>query len=169
MAITEYETKFKRQIKGVCTGWIKRMDLSNEDMAEEDVVAPVWLKKGTMHFFSDGRPLIMVGPGTGVAAFRSVIQERASKQKLVLIFGCRSEADDYYYKDEWEKMQADSVDLNVICAFSRETPDAGKVYVQHKIRENGEDLASLILDDNAAIYVSGRAKFMPQSVEKAFA
>ena len=54
-----------------------------------------------MTFFKD-RPLIFVGPGTGVAAFRSAIQDLAlTGQKLVLIFGCRSESDDFYYADEW--------------------------------------------------------------------
>ena len=97
---------------------------------------PVWLKKGTMVFPRD-RPLIMVGPGTGVASFRSVIQERAATgQKLVLVFGCRSEQDDYYYREEWEELcQANGTDFTVITAFSRENPTEGKVYVQHKIRQ----------------------------------
>ena len=56
----------------------------------------------------------------------------------------------------------------MISAFSRETPDEGKVYVQHKIKEHGPYLAELILSNAAYIYVSGRAKFMPKSVEKAF-
>lgn len=56
--------------------------------------------------FPTDRPLIMVGPGTGVASFRSVIQERApTGQKLVLIFGCRGERDDFYYRDEWEHLK----------------------------------------------------------------
>ena len=72
----------------------------------------------------------MIGPGTGVASFRSVIQERAtSNQKMVLFFGCRSEQDDYYYKDEWESLQEAGADLTVITAFSRANPSEGKIYV----------------------------------------
>lgn len=90
---------------------------------------PVWLKKGTMTFPED-KPLIMVGPGTGIAAFRSVVQERCGKgQKLVVVFGCRSVEDDYYYADEWEQAIAAGANLTVITAFSRENPTEGKVYV----------------------------------------
>ena len=62
MAVTEYETKFKRQKQGICSYWLKQQG--------EDPV-PIWLKNGTMTF-NEG-PLIMVGPGTGVAVFRSLI------------------------------------------------------------------------------------------------
>ena len=69
MAVTEYKTKFNREITGVCSGWLR--GLTNQ-------VVPVWLKKGTMTFDA-AYPIIMVGPGTGVAAFRSVIQKYATK------------------------------------------------------------------------------------------
>ena len=137
--------------------------------ANSAVVVPVWLKKGTMTFPPD-KPLIMVGPGTGVAAFRAVIQQfKATGQQLILIFGCRSQEADFYYEQEWRDLQAQGVNLQIITAFSRENEEEGKVYVQHKIRENGPFLAELILSKDACIYVSGRAKFMPKSVEKAFA
>ena len=64
MAVTQYETHFKRQITGVCSGFLAN--------SNADTLVPVWLKKGTMKFPTD-KPLIMVGPGTGVAAFRAVI------------------------------------------------------------------------------------------------
>ena len=64
-------------------------------------------------------------------------------------------------------MQAEGVDLQVLTAFSRQSKE-GKVYVQHKIREHGNMLSELIVDGQATICVSGRAKFMPKSVEKAF-
>ena len=67
MLVTEYETKFKRQVSGVCSGWLKSVAPKQGDPI------PVWLKAGTMTF-PEGKPLIMVGPGTGVAAFRAVIQ-----------------------------------------------------------------------------------------------
>ena len=80
--------------------------------------------------FPQGKPLIMVGPGTGVAAFRSVIQERAPLgQKLILVFGCRSESDDFYYRNEWAELAVGGANLTVITAFSRARPEDGKVYV----------------------------------------
>ena len=76
-----------------------------------------------------GPPLIMVGPGTGIAAFRSFIQYCTltnPNRKLVLIFGCRSECKDFYYADEWKEMKGS---LKVITAFSRDTEDGSKMYV----------------------------------------
>lgn len=115
MAITEFETKFKRQITGLCSAFLRK-SLPG---------APIlfWMKKGTMRFPQD-KPLIMIGPGTGVAAFRSVIQARRN-QPLVLMFGCRSQEDDFYYEDEWKSYD----NLHLITAFSRQNPSEGKVYV----------------------------------------
>ena len=72
MAVTEYETKFKRQKKGICSTW-----LSHSSSKEE--IIPVWFAKGTMKLpqiipsLGHPPPVIMIGPGTGVAAFRSFI------------------------------------------------------------------------------------------------
>jgi len=97
----------------------------------------VWLKKGSMTFPAD-HPIIMVGPGTGVAAFRAVIQERVKLgQRLFLVFGCRSEEDDFYYKEDWQSLVSQFENFTVVTAFSRADPTNGKTYVQHKIRENG--------------------------------
>ena len=91
------------------------------------------------------RPLIFVGPGTGVAAFRSVIQKfKNSPQKIVLIFGCRSEADDFYYAQEWKDCSK-SMSFVLMTAFSREHPLEGKVYVQHRIKQNSALLSELIV------------------------
>ena len=98
----------------------------------------------------------MVGPGTGIAAFRSFIQHFSNSDRpLYLFFGCRSSDTDFYYQDEWPKIS----NLKVFTAFSRE--QESKRYVQHVIKENVEVLKPLILEQNAYIYVSGRAKFMP--------
>lgn len=64
VAITEFQTKFKRQITGVCSGWLAA--------STPPTVIPCWIKRGTMSFPKD-KPLIFVGPGTGVAAFRAAI------------------------------------------------------------------------------------------------
>jgi sulfite reductase alpha subunit-like flavoprotein len=92
MAVTEMKTKFNRNFVGICSKWLRSATVGE--------IVPFWLKKGT--FIADAnQPLIMVGPGTGVAAFRSFIQKLHGKCELVLIFGCRSDADDFYYRDEW--------------------------------------------------------------------
>jgi len=69
----------------------------------------------------------MVGPGTGVAAFRSFIhfsRRESPERPLVLIFGCRSESKDFYYKEEWAHLG-----IKVITAFSRDNEDGSKSYV----------------------------------------
>jgi NADPH-ferrihemoprotein reductase len=84
-------------------------------------------------------PIIMVGPGTGVAAFRAFIQflgvkeddDLASAPELVLVFGCRSRGQDFYYEDEWKAYK----NLKVITAFSRDQSDGSKQYVQHVVRQ----------------------------------
>jgi sulfite reductase alpha subunit-like flavoprotein len=90
---------------------------------------------------------------------------------MVLIFGCRSQNTDNYYSQDWIDLKAASVNLSVITAFSRDTEDGSKEYVQHKIKSESHsmDLANLIFKGEANIRVSGRAKYMPASVEKAFA
>jgi equilibrative nucleoside transporter 1/2/3 len=86
MAVVKYETKTNRKIAGVASGWLCSV--------KPDTTVPVWWKKGTMPFTTD-KPMILVGPGTGVAAFRSAILHafavNQSKHKIVLIFGCRDE------------------------------------------------------------------------------
>ena len=91
MAVTSYQTQFKRVKQGVCSTWLAK---------QGDDLVPVWFSKGTMKIPQEPRPLIMVGPGTGIAAFRSFIQYcrmETPERTLVLIFGCRSESKDFYY------------------------------------------------------------------------
>jgi sulfite reductase alpha subunit-like flavoprotein len=168
MAVTEYETKFKRKKRGLCSTW-----LASQDPKTSEPI-PLWFTKGTMKLPKPiptsgvPPPVIMIGPGTGVAAFRSFIQYLCSvhpTQKKVLVFGCRSETKDYYYSDEWSTLKESS--LSVLTAFSRDNPDGSKTYVQHVIREQASTLGPMIVEENAHIYVSGKAKNMPKSVEKA--
>eukprot|EP00347_Sterkiella_histriomuscorum_P012855 403366965 len=165
MAVTDYVTPFKRVKHGVCSNW-----LASQEIQDKSEIIPIWLAKGTMKLppkreGSNPYPIIMVGPGTGVAAFRSFIQhfQDDQTQQLILVFGSRTIDKDNYYKDEWKRY----ANLKVLYAHSR-NEDSGKYYVQHKIRDEGEYLSKLIIEEGAFIYVSGRAKNMPKSVEKAF-
>ena len=118
-------------------------------------------------------PVIWVAAGTGVAPFKSVIQERIALAKqeetkldgpsVVLFYGWRNDKDDDYYSEEWEEL---SPFLNVIKAYSRTTDS--KIYVQHKIKQNAELWQKLLVDQNASVFIAGQSKFMPKSVLKAF-
>eukprot|EP00116_Pleurobrachia_bachei_P003992 sb/3464254/ len=103
-----------------------------------------------------------VGPGTGIAPFRSLIQSRAgTNQKLVLFFGCRYKDKDYLFESEW----VGKPNLQVFTAFSRDQKD--KVYVQDRIREHGELVWRLISREGAVFCVAGNSKNMPLQVKEA--
>lgn len=118
-------------------------------------------------------PIIMVGPGTGVAPFRGFVRERALQKKegkpvgtTVLFFGCRSQEQDFLYDEEWpELFETLGGDSRIITAFSRDS--AQKVYVQHRLIENGEEMWGL-LEKGAYVYVCGDAKVMARDVNQTF-
>lgn len=162
VAVVRYKTKLFKPRQGLCSNW-----LASLDPEKEDVYVPLWVKRGTLKFPKDNdTPVIMVGPGTGVAPFRSAIQERTAEGKSdnVLFFGCRSESKDFYFRSEWEdKIKAGQ--LTLFTAFSRDQEE--KVYVQHRISENAEPLMDLISNKKACFYIAGNAKEMPSSVRDA--
>lgn len=118
-----------------------------------------------------GTPIIMVGPGTGLAPFRSFIQERIHSQQSsglqlgqsVLYFGCRRSDQDYLYGPQLQQW-ADGGRLTLFTAFSRQ--QAKKVYVQDRLRESGK-LVWQLLQEGAHFYVCGDAAHMAGSVEQA--
>ncbi|QQP55634.1 NADPH--cytochrome P450 reductase [Caligus rogercresseyi] len=104
-------------------------------------------------------PVIMVGPGTGLAPFRGFIQERSwhkAQGKPVgethLFFGCRNEAVDYIYREELEEHLASGGLSRLHLAFSRDIPGK-KVYVTTLMKENASDLWRLIGSEGAHVYV----------------
>lgn len=104
------------------------------------------------------RPLILIGPGTGVAPARAVVRDiiagawRPKPSKVTLFFGCKKPHLDHLYKSEMEGWVEDSViDLKV--AYSR--IHENKVYVQHLIKENATEVANDILDNQATVFVCG--------------
>jgi cytochrome P450 / NADPH-cytochrome P450 reductase len=116
-------------------------------------------------------PIIMVGPGTGIAPFRGFLQERAALQakgaklgKSLLFFGCRT-PDDFLYQDELQAWVAKGV-TKVYTAFSRREGQP-KTYVQDQIKAHADEVWQLI-QEGAVIYVCGDASRMEPDVRKAF-
>ncbi|CAO3594577.1 unnamed protein product [Absidia cylindrospora] len=142
---------------------------------------PVHLRKSTFRLpTSSSTPVIMVGPGTGVAPFRGFIRERVYQKQVlgeqvgttVLFFGCRRSTEDYLYADEWPglfaALEGDNNASRIITAFSREPGQEGKkVYVQHRLAEHGEEMWDLLANHGAHFYVCGDAKYMAKDVQQA--
>lgn len=113
---------------------------------------------------SGDTPIIMVGPGTGVAPFRAFIQEREAKGatgKNWLFFGDRNFTTDFLYQTEWLAWHKAGLLTNLNVAFSRDTEE--KVYVQHRMLEHAEELVKW-LDEGAHFYVCGDANHMAKDV-----
>ena len=112
-------------------------------------------------------PIIMIGPGTGVAPFRAFLHERMAtkaKGRNWLFFGHQRSACDFFYEDELAGMKAKGVLTRLSLAWSRD--GAEKFYVQDRMREVGRDLWSW-LAEGAHVYVCGDAKRMAKDVERA--
>ncbi|MFM0510182.1 molybdopterin-dependent oxidoreductase [Paraburkholderia sp. RL17-373-BIF-A] len=134
-----------------------------------DVNVPVFVQKSA-HFrppHGSDTPMIMVGPGTGVAPFRGFLHERRARGdtgRNWLFFGEQHAASDFYYRDELESMRDSGVLNRLDVAFSRDQAD--KVYVQDRMREQGAQLWSW-LEDGAHFYVCGDANRMAKDVDAA--
>ncbi len=112
-------------------------------------------------------PVIMVGPGTGIAPFRAYLQERQSSGatgKNWLFFGDQRAEYDYLYRDELEAWQKDGVLNHLDLAFSRD--QAEKIYVQHRMAEHAAELYQW-LEEGAHFYVCGDASRMAKDVDAA--
>jgi sulfite reductase (NADPH) flavoprotein alpha-component len=112
-------------------------------------------------------PVIMIGPGTGIAPFRAFLQERQAskaKGKNWLFFGSRHREHDFLYSDELREYQRNGLLTHLDLAFSREQAD--KVYVQQRMLEQAEELFAW-LQQGAYLYVCGDAKHMAEDVQKA--
>ncbi|KAJ5540272.1 NADPH--cytochrome P450 reductase [Penicillium frequentans] len=111
------------------------------------------------------RPIVMIGPGTGVAPFRAFVQERIKQAEsgteignMILFFGCRKEQEDFLYRNDWKEYKSVLGDkFQLYTAFSRQSPSE-KVYVQQRLVEHEKSLRSLILDQQGYIYVCGSGR-----------
>jgi sulfite reductase (NADPH) flavoprotein alpha-component len=112
-------------------------------------------------------PIIMIGPGTGIAPFRAFLQERraiAAKGRNWLFFGNQRSSQDFFYRDELEALVKDRVLTRLSTAFSRDRTD--KYYVQHRMLEEAPEVWRW-LGEGAYLYVCGDAKRMASDVDSA--
>lgn len=115
----------------------------------------------------DDAPMVMIGPGTGIAPFRGFLHERAARGasgRNWLFFGDRHRETDFVYEDELTELRKRGVLTELDLAFSRD--QAEKVYVQTRMRERSRELYGW-LEDGAHVYVCGDASRMAKDVEAA--
>jgi sulfite reductase (NADPH) flavoprotein alpha-component len=149
----------------------KRKGVSSTFLADraDNGEVPVFVQP-SKHFRppADGDvPIIMIGPGTGVAPFRAFLQERRAQGhqgRNWLFFGEQHAASDFYYQDELQGMQRDGLLTHLSLAFSRD--QAQKIYVQDRIREHGAELWRW-LQEGAQLYICGDASHMAKDVDQA--
>lgn len=154
-------TTHGRERKGVCS-------IQVADRTQDGDTIPVFVQPNKhFHLPETDKDIIMVGPGTGIAPFRSFIEERAVTKatgKAWLFFGDQHEACDFLYKEELDKYLNDGVLTTLTTAFSRDTDK--KVYVQDKMRENSQELFEW-LENGASFYVCGDKQKMAKDVHEA--
>ncbi|KAL6355204.1 hypothetical protein LRP88_11453 [Fusarium phalaenopsidis] len=136
------------------------------------VCLPIYVRSSNFRLPCDSsKPVILIGPGTGIAPMRAFIHERARLAALgqpvgrtLLFFGCRRRSEDYLYESEWEDLKKlPKFDFEVTTAFSREGPT--KVYVQHRLKERASQVNRL-LEEDASVYVCGDAANMAIAVKE---
>ncbi len=151
-----------RNHKGVCSTYLA--DIVNASTEVKVFFTP---NKNFRVPEDNDLPMIMVGPGTGIAPFRAFLQEREIRQatgKNWLFFGDRNADTDFIYQDELEVMQKSGLLTHLDLAFSRDQTE--KIYVQDKMREHGVELFSW-LEQGGAFFVCGDAYRMAKDVDVA--
>ncbi|MGY5125237.1 molybdopterin-dependent oxidoreductase [Streptomyces nigrescens] len=161
VSVVRYENRQGRPRKGVASTFLAD--------AEPGSPVPVFVQR-TAHFrppADPATPMVMVGPGTGVAPFLGFLDERRARGHRApnwLFFGEQRRATDFYYEDALDRLRHDGLLTRLDTAFSRD--QRAKVYVQDRMREHGAQLWSW-LQDGAHFYVCGDASRMAKDVDRA--
>ncbi|CAM9432061.1 unnamed protein product [Lampetra planeri] len=192
--------------RGVCTGWLAEVavgpeakenspqpsNLSGAPLADSELPSskatkiPVYARKSTGFRLPEDAsvPIIMIGPGTGVAPFVGFLQHREHKAsggaavlgESWLFFGCRHRDRDFLYREQLEGFVARGTLTHLRVAFSRDEPAGSEVaspggaahprYVQHILGLHRADVMRLLLQEDARLYVCGDAKNMARDVQE---
>jgi len=161
VAVVEYDA-FDKQHQGAASSFLAHR-------VTEDSEVRVFVEHNDNFRLPAGdKPVIMVGPGTGIAPFRAFLQQRdndGSTGENWLFFGNQHFTDDFLYQTELQDFKDRGVLNRIDLAFSRDQQD--KVYVQHKVKQQGKALYQW-LENGASLYICGDGNQMAKDVEQAF-
>lgn len=200
--VVEYITAGKAQRKGVATPWMDKITqlipsrstpTNVEITVKEDIKVPMYIRQNANAFVlpqETERPLVLIGPGTGIAPFIGFLEHRQTQRNIRLsmggighqptqqirdsfgpiyvYYGFREKSKDFLFEKEINEFKADGTISHLRIAESRAT-DAPKVYVQDLIKEDSAKLYELIVNKDATIYICGDAKGMAKGVQDALA
>ncbi|KAG9311173.1 riboflavin synthase domain-like protein [Chiua virens] len=162
VAIVKYRTKLRVPRKGVCTSYLAGLQSGD--------TLRITIQKGLISLPNDPlTPVICVGPGTGIAPMRAVIEDRihAGSNATTLYFGCRSASKDHHYGAEWDAY-AEAANITYRVAFSRDgAPGTKRTYVQDLLRLDKERVWQLLGVQRGVMIISGSSNKMPAAVREA--
>ncbi|CAI4222850.1 unnamed protein product [Auanema sp. JU1783] len=152
VAKVEYKSRMSVPRRGLCSYYISTLEEGHKIFAR--------IRSGTFNFPKEAEtPVICIGPGTGVAPFRSFLSWRDNTPSdSVLFFGSRNSTKDYYFSDEWPNL----LHTRVLTAFSRDQEE--KIYVQNVIAKNPQIISELLREKKGMVFVAGSAGAMPEAV-----
>lgn len=167
VGVVNYQTRMRKTRKGLCSNYLaKIVPVATNQKPSLQNRLRFFVRKSSFKLPKDlSTPIIMIGPGLGIAPFRSFMEDlsitRSGCDQNRLYFGCRKRDADFYFEKELEKYVYERV-IKLRVAFSRETP---KRYVQDLLYEDSHIIKHLILEDKAIIYIAGNSK-LPEDLRK---
>jgi NADPH-ferrihemoprotein reductase len=145
--------------RGLCSNYLAGCGPASKNQQQHKPVIRVFVRPSSFRLPTDPSvPIILIGPGTGIAPMRAFLQERSlqpphRRGPTVLYFGCRSRHVDFLYRDELVEYQTIGVLDDLRTAFSRD--GSAKVYVQHLLQYHCEETVQWIIHRRAHVYVCG--------------
>ncbi|KAE9037276.1 Methionine synthase reductase [Phytophthora rubi] len=164
--------------RGLCTNWLVKICqplIGGGTVADVDVRIPIFLR-GTQDFHlpeSAQSPMLLIGPGTGVAPFMGFLQHRDIEAKTAdstrgdsyLFYGCRRQSEDWLFREQMHEYVTNGTLTKLFTAFSRDQDE--KHYVQHDLRNNGKLVCDLLMGSDGYVFVCGDGMAMAKDVHAA--
>ncbi|KAG8232311.1 hypothetical protein J437_LFUL009410 [Ladona fulva] len=177
----------EKECKGVCTGWLENLmtfqsleeQFNSMNLNDAKVLIPSFLRKSVGFRLPEdpSTPIILIGPGTGIAPFLGFLEHRAAQMKadkskeygeVWLFYGCQNPEIDFIYEDSLKGYLKHNVLSELFLSFSRYSGSYdgwdGAKYVQDNIKKFGEKFVDQLLDKESVLYISGDAKNMFKDV-----